>query len=126
MILSTYDNFRNAIKWNEVKNAENIFASSDIRCSLISYSLEYCERDTVVSIVKSFTSKGLKEQALKICNNCSIQNCKIKQEMLEEQNITYYTSERNRLFNKKHRANDILEERIFDIHSGEYTKKENI
>lgn len=120
MIFSTYNNFCNAINNNEVNMAENIFAYSDVRHSLINYCIENCAKDTVISTIEAFTSKGLKEQALNICNTCSIQDCKIKQTMLENKNVVHYIDEENQLLNKKYHAYNLRSHKRFDIHSGKY------
>jgi hypothetical protein len=120
MILSTYDKFYKAIEQNEIQNAEHIFAYSDIRCELISYSMKYCDKDSVISIVQSFLSKGLREQALDICDNCSVKNCQMKQELLINKDVKYYTSDQNKSLNNKHYFNQIQNEKIFDIHSDKY------
>lgn len=120
MVVNTYDKFCNAINNNQVNDAESIFASSDVRCGLISNSLKDYDRDTIVFLVQSFQSKGLREQALNICNNCSMQNCNIKQEMFKNQNIKYYSNDENKLLNKKNYLGQVIDNKMFDIHSGEY------
>jgi len=71
---STYDNFYSAINQSKVEVAENIFAYSDIRYSLISQSVNNCDRNSIVSTIESFSSSGLRMQALSIWEECLLQN----------------------------------------------------
>ena len=120
MILSSYNKFCNAIEQNEIKSAETIFASSDIRCKLISHSLENCTKDSVISVIESFVSRGLKEQALNICDTCSVQDCKFKSKLLTTKSIIHRTSYENKLLNNKNYFAKAEDDRVFDIHSGFY------
>ncbi len=123
MILSSYEKFSNAIQDNESLKAEEIFAFSDIRCELISYGMKFNKTINILNIIQAFSSKGLREQALTICNNCSQKKCKIKMKLNND--ILRYSNDENRLKNIQQREIPIEEERIFDIKSGKYFYKKN-
>lgn len=73
MLVSTQDRFYNAINQSKIEDAETIFAYSDVRHSLILQSVNNCERSSIVLTLESFSSSGLRKQALMIWEECSLQ-----------------------------------------------------
>jgi len=71
MFLNIYCKFYKAINQRNSKQAESIFAYSDIRDSLISQSLQNCERGSILHTIESFSSIGLRTQALIIWDKCN-------------------------------------------------------
>ncbi len=100
MVVNTYEKFCSAVNQSEIKKVEDMFASSDTRCSLISYYIEHYEKNTILSVFKSFQSRGLKENAIDICQNCSINSCVVKHRLLTKSNIKHYTCEENKKHNQ--------------------------
>ena len=113
MILTTYEMFSNAIKNKAIRDAETIFASSDVRCELISKSMINNDKNTVEQMLSLFRSKGLREQALSICSNCTHANCSLKQNL--SNTVQHYTSEENKLTNLKQRTIQIDKNKMFEF-----------
>ena len=111
MILTTYEMFSNAIKNNAISDAEAIFASSDVRCELISKSFISNDKNTVEQMLSLFKSKGLREQALNICSTCTHINCSLKHNL--SNTVQHYTSEENKLTNLKQRIIQIDTNKMF-------------
>ena len=74
MLLGTDHSFYSAINHSKREVAESIFAYSDIRYSLISKSINNCEQNSIISTINSFSSSGLRMQALSILEECLLKN----------------------------------------------------
>ena len=105
-MISSYEKFSNAIIKNDINIAEEIFANSDVRCELIAYSTRYSSQEDILKSVSLFKSLGLKNNALKICSNCSETNCSVKESILGKSNIISLSSSQNIKINKLRNTRD--------------------
>lgn len=96
---NSINEFHIAINAKDTKKAEEIFALSDNRLKLIENYLQQCSKIKIENVCSAFRSRGLREQALLLCESCNKNHCEVKSRLLRSTTTVHLTSENNRKMN---------------------------
>lgn len=101
MIQNKYQEFCDAVNNIDIGKVEDIFSYSDMRGSLVSRYIQENNNDKnlLLNVSKAFKSRGLKEQIEVLCEECKVDNCKIK--MFTNRESVHFISHENIEKNKK-------------------------